>query len=325
MQALVQAGIWEEPFEIQTDQGRLFAKRFRRQDRQTEAMLQLLQLSERLRDAGIPSPVIRRTKEGALLAAIGGERYLVTEWADGITYQPGELPLSCAAPMGALLGRLHRLLGRAAPNGTGSGPADAPAFTWRPPHQATRDCRDLLARYADRPEPFAAAAREVLTEQIRLLEALPPDFHEGLPAPQIQGGCFNSFWVEQVLFRQDGEVAALVDWTDGAGKNSYWAQDIWLGLHLSLLEGEALTAFVSGYQRENPLPESEWRAVGALLTYGNLASTNFLTGWLDNPIRRAAGREEITVRWHRAVPRCFRDRETLMASLLAATGNKRPD
>lgn len=97
------------------------------------------------------------------------------------------------------------------------------------------------------------------------------------------GICFNSFWVEQILFHSDGRVAALVDWADGAGRPRALGQT---GIHLSALDTEGIAAFVQGYQSENPLPEHEWRAVAAEVCYGHLASTNFLEGWLHSPYRR---------------------------------------
>jgi Ser/Thr protein kinase RdoA (MazF antagonist) len=308
-------GIWEEPFSVWTDRGRFFAKRFRRV-RGLDEMQRGLALSQLLRTEGVPAPRVLSPREGCsapsaeFVALHAGERYVVTEWVEGRTYYPGELPLNCARSMGALLGRLHRLLGR------DSNPT--PNWTYRPAMEAATACQDLIRRYQVHSEPFARVAEAILTEQIGLLKGLPSNFQAHLPTPQFQGGCFNSFWVEQLLFRPDGSVAALVDWTDGAGKSRYWIEDIVVGIHLSALDRAATAAYVAGYQAENPLPRSEWEALAAELTYGHLASVNFLGGWLDVPMRRMPERDATTELWHRAVLARFRERDLWLASILQA-------
>lgn len=285
-------GIWEESFSVWTDQGHVYAKRFLRRDRQIENMLRGLRLSQDLRAAGFPAPEVVRTVDGSLLAQFAGERYQVNAWVEGRSYHPGELPVHAAGPMGALLGRFHRLCGpKVVPP---SGPATHP-------RHGARLCRELLDRYEGRSEAFAATAREVLQAQIALLERLPEDFPDNLPRPALGGTCFNSFWVEQVLFDPDGQVAALVDWTDGAGKVGHWVDDLDTGIHLSALDVERTIAFVQGYQSENPLPEREWRSLAADLCYGHLASTNFFEGWLRSPYRRMEQWEQTSAVWHRLV------------------------
>jgi len=304
-------GIWEESFSVWTDRGRVFAKRFLRKDRKDEVMLRGLHLSERLRGAGFPAPRIAPARaSGDLVATVDGERYQVTEWVEGVCYHPGEMPARCVAPMGALLGRFHRLVG-------GERPALAGGFN--SPGAAASQCRALLERYRQSPaEPFSGVAAAVLEEQIGLLEALPLDYADRLPLPQLGGACFNSFWSEQILFRPDGEVAALVDWTDGAGKPGFWADDLDTGIHLSALGLPAIGAFVAGYQSENPLPEGEWRALAASLCYEHLASVNFLYGWFQRPYRRMADWEATAERWHRLVPVRFRQYGAIEEAMLEA-------
>lgn len=285
-------GMWEESFRIETDQGRFFAKRFMRKDRPSEGMLRGIHLSQQMRAQGFPAPRVVPSRTGELLAEVNGERYQVTAWAEGRTYHPGELPPEAVGPMGALLGRLHRLLG----------PGEVPPAEVLPaPGGALRRCQALLERYADRPEPFAAVAREVLESQIALLWRLPIDMNEGLPRPRLGGRVFNSFWVEQVLFQPDGSVSALIDWTDGAGKSGYWCGDLDCAIHLSALDLPAARVFMEGYLSENPLPADERAALVAELCYGHLASTNFLAGWFARPYRRMADWEATAALWHRQV------------------------
>lgn len=285
-------GMWEESFRIETDQGRFFAKRFMRKERQSPAMLRGIFLSQQLREQGFPAPRVLPTRAGELLAEVDGERYQVTEWAEGRTYHPGELPPEACGPMGALLGRLHRVLG----------PGEVPPAEALPtPGEALRRCEALLERYAYRPEPFAAVAREVLESQIAVLCRLPAGMAAELPRPRLGGPVFNSFWVEQVLFRPDGSVSALIDWTDGAGKAGYWCDDLDIGIHLSALDLPAARTFMQGYLSENPLPADERAALVAELCYGHLASTNFLSGWFARPYRRMADWEATATLWHRQV------------------------
>lgn len=314
-------GIWEEPFAVWAAPAgsgpaeRFFAKRYRCQ-RGLAVMQRGLSLSQELRAVGFPAPRVIAPRDGSsipgaeLVANYGDERYILTEWAEGRTYSPGELPLACARPMGALLGRLHRLLGRGGEE----------SWAYPTPAEAIAQVGGLLARYQGESDPFAAEGRAILTEQVDLLAALPSDFHESLPRPQIQGGCFNSFWIEQVLFHPDGSVAALVDWTDGAGRRWYLIDDIVVGIHLSALDRAATAEYVAGYQSENPLPRSEWVAAAADLTYGHLASINFLGSWLERPYRRMADWERSSERWHRAVPVRFRERELWLETILRGAG-----
>ncbi|HYG60635.1 MAG TPA: phosphotransferase [Symbiobacteriaceae bacterium] len=307
-------GIWEESFAVWTTQAKVYAKRFLRRDRKTENMLRGLRLSEALRSRGFPAPQVIRAKAGEWIAAVDDERYQVTEWTEGRTYHPGTLPLKCAAHMGALLGLFHRMCG--------SEPSAIP-YTYTSRDKALLECRGLLERYHHHSEPFALVAREVLEEQVRLLERLPSDVSERLLAPRYSGPCFHSFWVEQVIFHPEGQVAALVDWTDGAGNVGFWAADIDTGIHLSALGPDAIRAFVAGYQSENSLPEAEWRALADTLCYGHLASTNFLGGWFDRPYRRMHDWEQTAELWHRQVPLRFAMKEEIEEAVLTGARSAR--
>lgn len=293
-------GMWEEAFRIETDQGRFFAKRILRKDRKSGEMIRGLELSQQLREQGFPAPVVLRARSGSLLVEHGGERYLVTEWVEGRTYRPGQLPKQAAEAMGGLLGRFHRMTAAEWQPDWGGGAFSSPV-------DAATGCRALLERYADRSEPFAAVAREVLAAQLDALAEVPADLHLRLPHPRLGGPCFNSYWAEQLLFDPACEVAALVDWTDGAGKPGHWVSDLALGIHLSALDLEHAVAFAGAYQAENPLPEGEWRALAARLCYGHLASTNFLGGWFARPYRRMADWEETSAVWHRQIVPRFRE------------------
>jgi len=305
--AHIDYGMWEESFRIETNRGRLFAKRFMRKDRRTEVMLGGLEISRQLRERGFPAPLVIPTLSGDLIAESDGERYQVTEWVEGRSYHPGELPPQAVAPMGALLGRFHRLMGQA---------AMAPPQPFPTPPEALARCRSLLERYVYRPEPFAAVAREVLEGQIALLARLPAGYSGDLPRPSLGGPVYASYWVEQLLFRPNGSVAALVDWTDGAGKPGFWCGDLDCAIHLSGFDLPAARLFLNAYQSENPLPPTERKALAAELCYGHLASVNFLSGWFARPYRRMVDWEATAALWHRqVVPRfvAHKDWESALA------------
>jgi Ser/Thr protein kinase RdoA (MazF antagonist) len=61
-------GMWEESFRVDTDQGRVFAKRFLRKERQTDYMLRGIQVSQELRAQGVPAPRVLPPA----LARVGG-------------------------------------------------------------------------------------------------------------------------------------------------------------------------------------------------------------------------------------------------------------
>jgi Ser/Thr protein kinase RdoA (MazF antagonist) len=306
-------GIWEENFMAWTDRGQLFVKRFWRKDRlqKPERMIRGLELGEWMRERGFPVPMLVRSKRGELLAEADGTCLQVNEWVDGRSFHPGELPLREANRMGELLGKFHR-----------SFAADfvPPRSPYHSPGEALAKCNNLLQRFSavqDQSEnDFPAFAADVLREQIALLEGLPADLGWRLPSPTLGGVCFGSYWVEQLLFKPDGQVAALVDWTDGAGESGHWAGDIVTGLHLSALGEDGIRTFCAGYQIEHPLPPSEWKAIAAMLCYGQLADTNFLEGWLNRSYRDMAHWERISAAWLRRVPGRFRRWQEIEAMLM---------
>lgn len=290
-------GLWEESFSVWAGEKRYYVKRFyakwRLQTRYQE-MLDGLALSQQLHRDGFPAPLLISTLENEHLANVEGETYQVNEWVHGRSFHPGELPLREAKAMGRLLARFHRQFG------SSDIPPERVALP--SPPEARQTCEQLLVRYENEQGDFASHVRLLLEEQIRLLQSLPDDFASSLPEASLHGPCFHSYWVEQLIFQPDGQVAALVDWTDGAGRKGYWANDMVTGLHLSALDQAGALAFCAGYQEMNPLPAREWQVVLAKLCYGHLASTNFLASWLDKHNRRMDHWESIATEWTRLVP-----------------------
>lgn len=273
-------GLWEESFSVWTSSQRYYVKRFYakwRLQTRYEEMLNGLALSQELRKKGFPAPRLLVPHHQEWLAHDQGETYQVNEWIDGRSYHPGELPLREAKAMGELLAHFHRQFDPLPPF------EDVPMLS---PSKAIADCRELWSQYQKEQGAFPGYVRDILEQQISLLETVSHEYVSRLPVPSLRGRCFHSYWVEQLIFHPNGEVAALVDWTDGAGREGYWAKDLVAGLHLSALQYEGILAFCEGYQAHHPLPKSEWQAVLAKLCYGHLASTNFLDSWLVKHNRR---------------------------------------
>ncbi len=293
-------GLWEESFSVWTREKRYYVKRFyakwRLQTRYPD-MLKGLALSQELRQKGFPAPALILTIDNDWLANVDGETYQVNEWVDGCCYHPGELQEDEARAMGGLLARFHCQFERAEPS--------AKMLPYVTPAVAIHTCEELRLRYESAKGAFPSYVRSLLAQQILLLKSLPSNFTENLPTATLSGPCFHSFWVEQVIFQPNGQIAALVDWTDGAGKPGLWAQDIVTGIHLSALNETAIIAFCSGYQNANRLPKNEWKAVFTMLCYGHVASTNFLDSWLVKHNRRMEHWEKIAKEWTCIVPQRF--------------------
>ena len=249
-----------------------------------------------MRKKGFPIPKRVYTFDGKPFAHVDNECYQVNEWIQGNTYHPGELTREGAYSMGNLLGRFHSFC---ADN------KSAREIQLPTPSEGIRCCKDMLERYKPYEGEFADMAKAVLSEQIAILEALPDNFFRDLKLVATEGTIYNSFWIEQLMFKNNWEAAALIDWTDGAGKKGFWADDIVCGAHLSALGLEEIIAYCRGYHDANPLCKEEWSTVLAMLCYGHVAQTNFLFPWLQQTNRRMEHWEKIAVTWHTQIPKRY--------------------
>jgi len=192
------------------------------------------------------------TKDKKPLAHVEDETYEVTEWIDGCTFHPGELPLAGAYSMGSLLGKFHSFFEFNNQYKTLKVPN---------PLESVEKFKILLSQYETISGEFTDVAKQVLWEQISILESLPSDFLNGMTNKSRFGTTYSSFWVEQIIFNNKLEVSALIDWTDGAGRVGCLADDIDCGLHLSALNKDGIIAFCKGYQNFNPMTKDEWKEI----------------------------------------------------------------
>ncbi|AGK95706.1 phosphotransferase [Clostridium pasteurianum] len=292
----IEYGLWEESFEVWTLTEKFFAKRFWKKDRietRHDEMLRGLLLSQELRANGFPVPELIFTKNKMPLAHIDGETYEVTEWVEGNTFHPGELPKEGAYSMGCLLGKFHSFF---------QVDKQYKYLELPSPLAAIQKCKKLLCQYEHFSGKFADNAKQVLSEQIEILELLPRDFLQGMITMSRVGLTFNSFWVEQIIFNDKFEVNALIDWTDGAGRIGCWAGDIDTALHISAFDKDAIVQFCRGYQNFNYLTKEEWESVFNLTCYKHLCDTWIFDSWVKKYNRRMEHWENITIKWSIQVP-----------------------
>lgn len=308
----IEYGLWEESFKIRTSSDIYYAKRFWRKDRiknRYDEMVRGLELSQVLRAKGFPAPELILTKDKKILAHVEDETYEVTEWVEGSTYHPGELPLKGAYSMGSLLGKFHSFFEFNDRYKT---------LELHNPLESVEKFKSLLLKYETISGEFARMARQVLSEKINILESLSSDFLNSKTIKSRFGNTYNSFWVEQIIYNNKMEVAALIDWTDGAGREGYLADDIDCGLHLSALTKDGIVEFCRGYQELNPMTKEEWEAVINLFIYKHLNDTWIYESWLNKHNRRMEHWEKIASIWDAQIPIRFHQRKEIKESIMKA-------
>lgn len=292
----IEYGLWEESFEVQTQNKKYFAKRFWRKSRvetRYNEMLHGLLLSQELRAKGFPVPELILTKSMEPLAHIDNETYLVTEWIDGKTFHPGELSEEQAFSMGCLLGKFHSYF---------QVDAQYESIELPKPSEAVIRCENLLLQFETHSGEFANQAKKILNKEIQILKSITDDYIKSLNTISRVGPIYGSFWAEQVLFDHDHKINALVDWTDGAGRIGCWIEDMDTAIHVSAFHKEAILAFCRGYQRHNQIKKEEWESVLNLACYTHLTDTWIFDSWLNKTNRRMEHWEKIALCWITQIP-----------------------
>lgn len=306
----IEYGLWEESFQIRTSSNKYYAKRFWKKDRiknKYQEMLQGLELSQLLRAKGFPIPELILTIDKKPLAYVDDETYEVTEWIDGCSFHPGELPLEGTYSMGSLLGRFHSFF---------EFNNQYKTLEFAKPLESIKKLKILLSKYEVVSGEFSNMASQVISEQISILESLPSDFLNTMTNKSRFGTTFNSFWVEQIIFNNKLEVSALIDWTDGAGSVGCLAGDIDCGIHLSALKKEGIVEFCKGYQEFNPMSKNEWESIIDYFVYKHLNDTWIYESWLNKYNRRMDHWEKIAAKWSAQVPIRFYQWREIKESIL---------
>ena len=143
--------------------------------------------------AGVPTPRVRRTTDGCVLAPIGDSQVRVHEWVDVLPPDPGLDP----ALVGTVVAAIHRT----------PAPDVSPVDPWYgEPLGADRWDR-LVERLQSAGAPFGSQLADLRDELVALESWIEP--------PQILRACHRDLWADNVLPTADGGVCVL-DW-DNSG------------------------------------------------------------------------------------------------------------
>lgn len=139
--------------------------------------------------AGVPTPGVRRTAEGAAFATLDGQQVRVYEWVDLRAPDPFPDP----ALVGAAVADMHRI------SVAGGGPLDA---WYHDPVGADR-WDTLVEQLRDAGAPFAGRLADLREELVALESWIEP--------PSAVRTCHRDLWADNVLPTRDGGIC-VIDW-----------------------------------------------------------------------------------------------------------------
>jgi Ser/Thr protein kinase RdoA (MazF antagonist) len=139
--------------------------------------------------AGVPTPRVRRTTEGHVLATVGGAQVRVYEWVDLRTPDLGLDPML----VGAAVAAIHRV------SAADAGPLDP--WYGEPVGAARWD--ELVERLRWAGAPFAGRLADLRNELVALESWIEP--------PEILRTCHRDLWADNLLPTADGAVC-VIDW-----------------------------------------------------------------------------------------------------------------
>jgi Ser/Thr protein kinase RdoA (MazF antagonist) len=141
--------------------------------------------------AGVPTPQVRRTAEGHVLATVSGRTVRVYSWVDLCPPDPGLDP----AQVGAVVAALHRV--------PDPEPDPGAAGAWYQAPVGPERWEDLVRRLQDAGAPFAARLAALREELVALESWIEP--------PEVLRTCHRDLWADNVLPTTDGGVC-VIDW-----------------------------------------------------------------------------------------------------------------
>ena len=226
-------------------------------DASAKAPERALEVVALLAEEGVPvaGPLVA---DGRVVIEVGGLQYCALSWIDGEQPSGANLTPVQAGELGAVLGRIHAVLGLIARK-VGLYEPDGPLLAKVPATSDTlrrgQQYLELIARLAE-PEPFDHAAAAFLREQRGLLERFADQCPAGGVLPGPHGWTHGDFQPLNLLWR-DGALAAVLDW-DRLGVRSWGEELVRSGNYLfpthdgQGLDLERIAAFAAGYRRTAP-------------------------------------------------------------------------
>ncbi len=147
------------------------------------------ELQESARALGVPTPAVRRTPEGRVLATSDGRQVRVYEWVDLL---PPDARLDPEA-VGELVARIHRA------GGVESGPVEG----WYVDPVGAERWAELVEQVQRAGAPFAGRLADLRDELVALESWLGP--------PAALRTCHRDLWSDNVLPTADGGLC-VIDW-----------------------------------------------------------------------------------------------------------------
>lgn len=141
--------------------------------------------------AGVPAPLVRRTIDGNVFAAVSGMQVRVYEWVDLL---PPDRRLDPAV-VGAVVAAIHRV------RVTECGPTDP----WYQDPVGARRWDTLIGQLTEASAPFAGALAGLRDELVALESWIEP--------PHTLQTCHRDLWADNLLPTGDGGVC-VIDWED---------------------------------------------------------------------------------------------------------------
>ncbi len=236
--------VLSDNYRVETDAGPRFC-RMHKKSRTIERIRAEYELLRWAGERGIPvvPPLVDPT--GREVHRIGGVFVSVFPWIEGRTINPATATPDNAARLGEIHGRVTTALV--------AYESDWVQVNRRLPRWETNSSIEALSRIDDLIRYYPAPPEDQLRVQERIrfqLERL--ESKEARPLSDFDAlhrqTCFGDFHERQVIFRDNGAVAAVVDWEGLCFASPTW--ELVRSLTVSgMLEPERLAAYVSAYAR----------------------------------------------------------------------------
>jgi len=250
--------------------------------------------------AGVPTPQVRRTSEGRVLATLEGKQVRVYEWVDLLSPDP------CLDP--ALVGAVVAAIHRVPVTDTEFGPLDP----WNHEPVGAGRWDELVEQLVQAGAPFASRLAGLRDELVALESWIEP--------PQMLRTCHRDLWADNVLPTPDGGVC-IIDWENSGPADP--SQELGYVLFEFARSDSGRARTLSNAYREAGGPARVNRRGHFSMLIAQLGHITEMaaTDWLQ-PNPRSPNRAD-SAAW---ISEVFDDPHTrqLLNTLLGAVGERRP-